>query len=235
MALAVGLYLYDSAILMFSNEALLIPRAKDHWLVGFGSNRTTFKGKGIYIPNPFFPVQPLFKLMWNFEGEAKGFVRPWIANRAGYGRLAPLVWSLAVLTFILLPLVLFKRLGDTLILLNFGLIYANVLFIMLALWLNRERFELTHRALVAMSLDLLVCPPFALNIIRRLSLRVNVTEDLIHAAQRLQTPIDWEATKAEVVTRLDDEIACEIDGSKSQAAMVLRRWQILNEPQNDKD
>ena len=233
MLLAVGLYLYDSAILMFSNEALLIPKANDHWFVGFGSNGTTFKGKGVYIPNPFLPVQPLFKLTWNIEGEAKGFVHPWTANRAGYGRLVPLVWSLAALTFILLPVVLFKRLGDTLILLSFCLIYANVLSIMLALWLNRERFELTHRGLVAMSLDLLVCPPFALNIIRRLSLKVNITEDFIHAAQRLQTSIDWETTRGEVLTRLDDEIACEIDGSKSQAAMVLRRIQILNESQND--
>ena len=223
MALAVGLYLYDSALLLFSNEAVLTPRGKDRWLAGFGSTGTTFKGKGLYIPNPLLPARPVFRLAWAFEGGAARPVDPWAGGRKAFARFAPLTWSLAAVMFVLLPVSLTGRFGDWLLLLAFLLIYVNVLCILVLLWVSRKKYSLAAGSFAAIALDLLVCPPFALNLIRRLSLRVPVREDFIAAAKRLQTPGDWQATRLEVLARLDDEIAFEDEASGRMAALKGRR------------
>lgn len=229
-AMFVGLYVYDSVLLLYSNEAILTPRGKDGWFVSFGSNRTTLKGKEVYLP--LWPTQPLFRLAWEFEGAATGLSSTWTAKRDAFTQFVPLIWSLAAFTFGLLPFALFGRRGDLIILLSFMLIYVNVLLIVLLLWFDRHKFDLTGKSFAVMALDLLICPPFALNIIRRLSLRVPVQEDLIHAARRLQTSDAWELTRVEVLARLDDEIGSEDEGTPRMAALLKRRSSLDDETHN---
>lgn len=230
MALAVGLYLYDSALLLYSNEALLIPSGKDGWIARFGSNKTTFKGKQLFVPNPFWPTQPLFRLVWGYEDVAScSIAATWDEKRRASIRLVPMVWGLFMCTFILLPVTLFGRLGDLMILLVFVLVYLNILLVILFLWLDRSKFNLTLHGFASIAFDFLICPPFALNIVRRLSLSVQVDEDFINAARRLLKPADWEVTQREALTRLDDEIACEEEGHPRIAALIRRRIDLTTE------
>lgn len=229
-AIFLSLYLYDSVLLLYSNEAILTPRGKDEWFVGFGSNKTTLKGKEVYLP--LWPTKPLFRLAWKFEDAEPDISSTWTAKRDAFSRFVPLVWSLAAITFVLLPFALFGRRGDLVILLSFMLIYVNVLLIVFLLWLDRHKFGLTGKSFAVMALDLLICPPFALNIIRRLSLRVPVQEDLIHAARRLQTSDAWELTRVQVLARLDDEIASEDEDTSRMAALLKRRNSLNAEARN---
>lgn len=229
MALVVGLYLYDSALLMYSNEAVLIPTGKDRWLAGFGSNKITFKGKELFLPNPLLPTRPLFKLAWEFDILAPSLNHTWNLARKAFARFAPPVWGLAVSTFLLLPFALFGRLGDLIILLAFALIYLHVFLIIMLLWFERAKFDITARGCAVIALDLLICPPFALNIVRRLSLKLPVHEDFISAARRLQSPDDWETTKIQVLVRLDDEIGWEEEGCLRMMALLERRRGLNNE------
>ena len=222
MALAVGLYLYDSALLLYANEAVLAARRKGGWLVEFGSNKTTLRGKELYLPNPLIPTRPLFRMAWSFEHAAPDAVVGLLEDGARFTRFAPAVWSLFVLTFVFLPVVLFVRLGDWAIVGVFGLIYVNLLAIVLVLWFARSQFQLSGPKAAAMGLDLLLCPPFAINIIRRLSLRLPAS-DLVVAARRLQSAEGWDMTRAELTARLTDEIAGEEEGSLRMAALVARR------------
>jgi hypothetical protein len=228
--LFVFLYLYDSVLLLDSNEAILKSHGKDRWAVRFGSNKTTWNGKELYLC--LWPTQPLFRVTWELGGIGKSSPGPWTNQKSEFKRFVPLVWSLAALTFGLLPFALFGRRGDLIILLSFLLIYFNVLSIVLVLWFNRQKFGLSGKPLLAMSLDLLICPPFALNIIRRLSLRVPVQEDLIYAARRLQTPDAWELTKIELLGRLDDEIASEDEDTPRMAALMRQRTSLDDEINN---
>jgi hypothetical protein len=223
MALVIGLYLYDSAILLFCNEAVLLAQGKTKWLAGFGSNLTTFRGKELYLPNPLRPTQALFQLAWQLEGVVLPGSQQWSETHKAFRGFSPLVWSLLILMYVLLPIVLFARLGDLMILSVFILIYVNVFAIVLKLWLDHEKLGISHRNCAFMALDMLICPPFAINVIRKLSLRVPVTEDFSLAAQRLLGGADWEVVRFELLTRLDSEIACEIEGSPRQEALVLRR------------
>jgi hypothetical protein len=230
MVLVVGLYLYDSAILLFCNEAVLITRGKTQWLAGFGSNRSTFRGKELYLPNPLCPTQALFQLVWQLEGVVRPSSPQWSETHQAFRGFSPFVWSLLISMYLLLPIVLFARLGDLMILSVFILIYINVFAIVFKLWRNLGKLGLSHRNCAFMALDMLICPPFAINVIRKLSLRVPVTEDFALAAQRLLSAADWEVVRFELLERLDSEIACEIEGSPRQAALTLRRASLGFEP-----
>jgi hypothetical protein len=226
MALVTGLYLYDSAILLFCNEAVLIAQGKTKWLAGFGSSRTTFRGKELYLPNPLRPTQASFQLAWQLEGVVLTGSQQWSETHKAFRGFSPFVWSLLVLLYLLLPIVLFARLGDLMILSVFILIYVNIFAIVVKLWLDHRKLGIPHRNCAFMALDMLICPPFAVNVIRKLSLKVLVTEDFVLAAQRLLSVADWEAVRFELLARLDSEISCEIEGSPRQAALALRRTGI---------
>jgi hypothetical protein len=227
MLLVTGLYLYDSALLLYANEGLLVTQGRQGWAVAFGSRHTTLRGRQLYVPNPLRPTQALFRLAWSAQQPPAGAQHGWSGQRADLARLSPAVWSLALVLFVLLPVTLFARLGDLAVVLSFSLIYLNVLLMLALLWLDRRRLALTPRHWAMIALDLLICPPFALNVVRRLSLRVNIREDFIEAARHLLAPTDWEAIRPEILARLDDEMAVEEEGSPRWAALHERRRQLM--------
>jgi len=219
LALFAALYVYDSALLLHSNEAVLVQCRKGRWIAGFGSARATLRGLELYLPNPLLPTRPMVRLSWQYEGSkpARGKVVP-VVRREQFRVLVPLVWSHFACSFVVLPLALFAHWGDLFIALAFALIYANVLLLALVLWWRRRALGLSGRQLASVVFDIAVCPPFALNLIRRLSLRIPVGEDFVQAARRLQKPADWELTKAELRSRLSQELQGEEpDAPRAQA------------------
>jgi len=226
MLLVLGLYLYDSALLLYSNEALLVARGKQRWSAGFGSRHTTLRGRHVYIPNPLLPARALFRLSWQ-TGAAQA-ARPdlWAAQRAALACLTVPVCGLAVVVFLLLPLALFGGLGDLPLALAFLLIYLGVLAIVLVLWFKRRQLALTTGRFALLALDLLICPPFALNIMRRLALRQSSREDFVAAARRLLAPADWDAARLELLARLEDELAIEAEDSPRTAALHALRAEL---------
>jgi len=218
----VGLYLYDSALLLHCNEAVLRPRGRRAWSVGFGSARFQMRGREIYLPNPLLLHKPLFRLAWALEGaparEPEGATR-WSGARNAFRGAAPMLWGIALALFVLLPLGLFTRLGEPMLLLALALVYLNVLAALAWLWFNRKRLEVSPRQFASISFEYLTCAPFALNLARRLSLRAPVAEDLAHAARRLQGPHDWPVTRAALLARLQEEIESEVEGSERQQRM----------------
>ena len=227
MGLIVGLYLYDSALLLYCNEGVLIPKGRAGWVVGFGSRKVQMLGKELFVPNPLLLHRPMFRLAWAFEGG--GSAEQWAPRRNLFRSLAPLVWSMAVALFVLLPLGLFTRLGDGMLLLALGLLYLSLLASLLWLWFKRKVLNLSARQLAALSFECLVCAPFALNLVRGLSARMPVKEDLAHAARRLQAPDDWRLTRLALIARLDEEIECEEDGSERQARLRDHRRTLAEE------
>ncbi len=230
MALVTGLYLYDSALLLFSNEAVLSPtRWRSRWVSGFGSIGVTLRGKGLLLPNPLLPTRPMFRLAWKLEGSTPHPPGDWAESRKQLRTYSPFVWSLAAVMFVLLPVSLTGQFGDGLLLLAFALIYFNVLCTLLLLWFDRKTWSFTGKGFAAMAFDLLLCPPFALNLVRRLSLRVPVREDFVVAARRLQSPSDWQATRAALAARLEEELLGEEENSTRHAALLRRLEEFKTE------
>jgi len=227
MGLVVALHLYDSALLLYCNEGVLSPRGKRGWAVGFGSDKLQLRGRETYLPSPLHLHRPLYRLAWAFEGGAGG--RRWSPEPRLFRVLAPLVWGMAVALFVLLPLGLFTRLGEPLLLAALLLMYGSLLCALLWLWGNRARLRIPARQLAALSFECLACAPFALNLVRHLSAKMPAEEDLESAARRLQQPRDWQRTRAALIARLDDEIAGEEAGSARLARLQAHRRSLARE------
>jgi hypothetical protein len=256
MALVVGLYLYDAALLLYCNEGVLRPRGRDAWAVGFGSARFQLRGKELYLPNPFLMHKPLFRLAWTMEGldqeesQGKGkgggkaadkgagrqgagrqdaAARRWTAARGSYRGAAPMLWGIALGLFVLLPLGLFSRLGEPMLLLALALTYLNLFALLAWLWFSRKRLGLAPRRVASMAFETLSCPPFALNLVRHLSLARAVDEDLAGAARRLQRPADWELTRHALLARLQEEIESEVEASPRQLRLQAHHHALAQE------
>lgn len=228
MALAIGLYLYDSALLLHFDEAVLVPAGRSRWLVRFGSDKLRLMGKELLLPNPLLPHRPLYRLSWRIPPVPAALDDQWAARRTLFKRLAPLAWGMALALFVLLPLGLFTWLGTPLLLAALLLLYINTVVALSWIARNRTRLGLSRKHLTLLAFESLVCPPLALNLIRRISLAMPVREDLMVAAERLQSLADWNSTRREFIRRLDEEIDGEDEGSE-RAALLRRSRQRLME------
>jgi len=255
MALVAGLYFYDAALLLHCNEGVLRPKGRDAWAVGFGSARFQLRGKELYLPHPLLMHKPLFRLAWTMEGldqeenQGKGkaegkavdkavdkgagqqeaAARRWTDARGSYRGAAPMLWGIALALFVLLPFGLFSRLGEPMLLLALALTYLNLITLLAWLWFSRKRLGLAPRRVASMAFEALTCPPFALNLVRHLSLARAVDEDLARAARRLQRPADWEFTRHALLARLQEEIESEVEASPRQQRLKAHHHTLARE------
>lgn len=222
MGIAAGLYLYDSLLLLYCNEAVLFRRG-NRWQVGFGSPRLNLGGRELYLPNPLTPHRSIYRLRWWSEGPATApSATDWETLAQRFSPLTPFLAGIALALFVLLPLGLFTRLGDAMILGALACLYANILAALAWVGLRRQRHGLSRGALVAIALECLICPPCALNLVRKLSLRATPGDTLLPVARKLQKAEDLALTCAACIARLDEEIEGEADGGHLASIQALR-------------
>jgi len=221
IALAAGLYLYDSARLLYYNEGVLVSR-RGGWLVKFGWRAFRIRGKEIFLPHPLFPHRATFRLPWSVEAAGGASTRDWAALARRFRPLVAFVWGMATALFVLLPLGLFSRLGEKMILAAAVILYLNIAAALVWIALHRAELELSRRRLAALAFESLVCSPFALNLVRKISSEMALSDDLMAAARGLQGERDWSATRAQFIARIDEEL--EAEDEESERASKLRRY-----------
>ena len=229
MVLAIGLYLYDSALLLHVNEGVILPKRGGGWLVRFGSSNVCLMGKELYLPSPFSPHRPAFRLLWDLPSKPMEVQSAWEARRELFKAVVPLVWAMAFALFVLLPLGLFSRLGDRMVLLAIVVLYLNIAGALSWLGMHRKQLGMSIRHFGVLAFELLVCPPFAVNVIRRVSLEMPVDDDLMVVARQLQAPADWSATRERFIARLDEEIDAEDENSTRIALLRDSRKKLIED------
>ena len=229
MALAIGLYLYDSTVLLYFDEGIVLPAGRDRWLVRFGSGNVRLMGKDLFLPNPLLPHRPLYRLSWRIPALPARADGKWQERRALFRSLAPMTWGMALALFVLLPLGLFSRLGEPMLLAALVLLYLSILAALSWVAFHRVRLPLPAKMLVLLAMECLVCPPFALNLVRTISLAMPVAEDLAVAARTLQAPEDWNATRLELIKRLEEEIDGEEEHSERAALLASSKSRLIEE------
>ena len=224
MLAAVGLYLYDSALLLYRDEAVVSTVGRSGWAVRFAS-AVQLRRRYLFIPSPLTPHRPIFRLVWKPENGVAAD-RRWTERRALFQPLVPLVWGMLVSIFVLLPLALFFRLGDAMVLAVVTLLYLNILAILGWLALKRASYGLTRRRLAALAFEALACSPFALNLVRKISAEMPVDENLVDAARRLQKAKDWEASRRQILARIDEELDFEHEESRRASALKALKAEL---------
>ena len=172
---------------------------------------------------------PGFRLLWHLRPGATDAPDTWEARRKLFRPVAPLVWAMACALFVLLPLGLFSFLGDWVLLLAVALLYAGIAGALLWLAMKRKELGLSARQLGSLAFELVACPPFAVNVVRRVSVEMPLDADLALAARQLQRPEEWDATRGELIARLDEQIDAEDEGSERGALLKESRRRLAEE------
>ncbi len=226
MLLVIGLYVYESSSLVFCNQALMGSGWQTGWDIRFGNASLSFMGKEICIAPLLRPFSPQFIGTWRFEAEDKSqnvAQTQWNPDLQKYKALTPFVIWMIAAAFVVLPLGLFSSLGELWILLACAMLYLGVIGLLIYLWLKRQTFKLTTKEFAGIAIEYLICTPFALNVIRRLSMLEVVSEDIECIARRMQTPEQWAHTRIQMLRRLDDQIAYETEDSARSARLTNHR------------
>lgn len=172
------MYLYDSALLIYHDEVAFETRRRGALVAG--GLMLELGGRHLFVPNPLTPWRPLHRLSWLREP-------PPAAMPAGAGlgrlqvRLAVLMpWSalLFALFSIGLPACLWMQGGAAALLGWLIATYATILGSLGVAYAYRRRLGITGRQVVALARDALLCPPFAINLLRKVSLEQSARLDL---------------------------------------------------------
>lgn len=229
LLLALGFYLGDSLKLLASNEAVLLP-VRGRWHARFGAQGFRIAGKEPWLPNPLTPHRPLFRLAWRFEGDRgrRPCAHP-VQLLPALARLSPWIVNMGVCLFVLLPIGLFMPVGLPFTLAALVLLYLHIVVSLGLVFRVRQALGLTTRAWGALAFECLVCPPIALNLVRKLSDRVVVDESFTAAVARLVDADRRPEVDAQCLARLDEQIAIEDEGSDRMRTLRSARGRFLPE------
>jgi len=227
MALAVMFYLYDSSALLFTNEVILTCGSARPWSATTGRTGYTFAGRSLCILNPFTPHRPSFRLSWDFDGlDPARDDLSWPARAQEFKKLAPMALTAGIALFVLLPLGMFTPLGAYAVVPAVLLLYGSTLLALFQLWRRRSLVALDDRRFWGLTFECLACPPFAVNLIRRITLAYRITEPVPLAAVRLLDAEDWTRLKEHCIACLDEAMQLVAEHSDQQRSLEAQKQRL---------
>ncbi|MDG2526676.1 hypothetical protein P6166_15070 [Stenotrophomonas sp. HITSZ_GD] len=164
-------HLYDSALRVHVDELLAWPRRRG-WAATTGGE-VQWRGGYLFVPSPWTPWRPLLRLSWMREAApspAAALARVQ-ALRAALRPLQVGVGMMALLLFGALPVLLLAWRHAVGLLALVGAVYLLSAAMVVYLVRRRDALGLSRGALWSIAADTLACPPFALNVVRKVSLR----------------------------------------------------------------
>jgi hypothetical protein len=229
LALAVLLYLYDSSVLLYANEGVLTRDRRGGWWANSGWTGFVLAGRSLCMLNPFTPHHASFRLQWDFK------VLP--AGDPGWAELAPAVIPLgpsmltaAVALFVMLPLGLLTALGAYAVIPAVVLLYGSIGWGLIGVY-RRKILVVRNRRFLGFAFECLACPPFGVNMIRRITLADRITEPLPVAGARLLDAGQWSELRTRCLARLDEmgrldsddgAVRAELDAQKDRLGALDR-------------
>jgi len=201
---AIGLYLFDSTLLLYSNE-LLFARWAGKWRFATGS-ALLLAGRRLCFLNPFTPATPQFRVRWS-EADSRQEQESREELDAFLAALGPLRYLVIALWVLLLALpVELLLLGTGIELLALmAAFYAVILAALGYIYARRRELRLSAKSFLALSFDSLACAPFAINLVRKLALRRSLAGNPIDFASRAFEPATFSTLLHAVCQRVSDE------------------------------
>ena len=215
----IALYLQDSAMLLHYDEVVLTHDAS-RWRATAGG-ALEFRGRRLFVPAPWRPAQAAFRTSWlqARDERPRTQLSHFIGGLSALKRAGHALWALLLVA---LPLLLWRFPHPLALLALTVLVYATTAWLAWRVWRFRRVFELPPREALKMGFELLCCPPHAINVARRLSLRRGLDGDAIVAARRWLN--EDEARQARECMR--ERLAYAMDFHGEQAGLVQARRRL---------
>lgn len=220
-------YLYECSLLLYTNQAIVSRTQKGLWKVSFGSERWIYRGRELYLLNPFTPFRPAYLLSWNMERLTEADSELSVRSDSYYSHYSILVAICSAGIFLVFPYVLLLAPSDGNVIGVMMLIYGSLLYISLVLYTERDSLGLTRKEAFSMACEYLICPPLALNVIRRISLQRKNRIDLVSflSSQHIE-PESKNSSKIALLERIDHSISNAESDKQCLQRLSDRRRQI---------
>lgn len=180
---AIGLYLFDSILLLYANEVLFM-RRRGRWRFAVSSS-LLLTGRRLCFVNPLLPAIPQFRVRWS-EGDTRQEQEQLPELSAFLAALRPLQYLVTALWLLLLALpadVLLFGTGPELLALM-AAFYLVILSALGYMYVRRAPLALSTKTLAALAFDALACAPFAINLVRKLSMHRSLAGNPLDFARR---------------------------------------------------
>ena len=170
-----GLYCYDSFMLLNFNELIFI-RFKKKWSYKFPILSLQLLRKFPFLPNLLTPNVPLFQVFWPSRdqglniNELNTFIKSVLPIQI-------ISVVLLLLMFICLPIIAFKYGSGVKLLIIFSTIYSLIVCILIYIFSQKHNLKLSNTKFLSIAFESIVCPPFALNMVRKISLNYPINVD----------------------------------------------------------
>lgn len=211
IAVVIGaLYFSECIVLLYANEALVEftgsgPR------VHFPSARSQLLGRLLIGLNPLLPTYAVYRVRWGSRpvtsesASATGDRTNLSSNAAALDKLSPFVAGIAVIVCVWIPLALILR-GFHQILVPVVLMYAMILLLLVRLWFVRRELNLTLGSFLSHTFQCLACPPYAPNLLRRLSIATPIADDLLVIVKQHLDGLQRRDVLRELVDRVEERL-----------------------------
>jgi hypothetical protein len=164
----IGFYFYDAFMLLNINE-LILTRSTRHWSYKFPLLDFQLLRKYPLLPNPLTPNVVLFRTFWPGNDQHLNPKELDVFTKS----LLPvqiIVVLLLLLMLVCLPAVAFVYGSGVNLLIIFSLIYLVIVSILIYVLTQKDNLYLTKAKFISIAFESIACPPFALNIVRKITL-----------------------------------------------------------------
>jgi hypothetical protein len=244
------LYIQDTVLLLNSNEGVLTYTSDGRWKLSLGSTNTRVMGKNLYVPNLLTVHRPHYRMRWSFEAdEASGDTQSdgvqveasmpakasdpmpsdWSPNLELFQGLGIVTMMMAFIQFVAFPAVMFLYQTDASVIVVLVAIYLTVMAALALVWSRMDAFGLTSKKYAGLCFECLICPPIAINLVRRFSVDLCRSADLVVAAQKLVTPESWQEAQQALGRRIEDQLSLELEDTNRYSSLK-RRLEAISAP-----
>jgi len=222
---AIGLYLFDATLLLYSNELMFVRRA-GRWSYA-ASSALLLAGRRVYFSNPLAPATPHFRVRW-LETDTRQEQEASAALASFLAALKPLQFLVALLLVILaaLPVELAMFGTGVELLVLMAAFYGVILVALAIVYARRRALCVSGKAFLALAFDALACAPFAVNLVRKLCLRRSLAGNPIQFARQNFDPGSFSTLLRAVSRRVSDEQQREYGQTPRWAELEAYRQQL---------
>ncbi|HEY5849317.1 MAG TPA: hypothetical protein VIT62_00915 [Lysobacter sp.] len=220
-----ALYLHDSMLLLHYDEVVL-ERSGWRWRASTGSG-FELAGRRVYLPSPWRPTDATFRQTWLDDGagtasEYWAGLNHFVAALAALKGGCRLLWLLMLLV---LPLLLWRFPHPLALLALAAAVYATCAWLVVQLLRYRRVFGLSKREAATIGFEAVCCPPHAINLVRRLSLRRGLRGNAIDVAHRVLQGED----AARIGRAIGERMALALDFAEDDERLLRakRRLEVL--------
>jgi len=226
---ALAFYLYDSLLWLYGDELVLIRRAS-RWDHAAGSERLLFRRR-LYLPNPLTPQRPLWRACWSdFSRRDKltdlNALTSLVQTLRPLRALVTVLWLLIV---VVLPVAVASGARPAILLALFAVVYSFAATMVVWLWCQRATLGLSARSCRALSFDALACPPFAINLVRKISLLTTLKGELLTQAGAAFDAPALASLRATLIRRVTERLAVEAVGSVRHTTLAAYHSELMEQ------